>query len=150
MKTINIRKKLYIILLVTFCFTCCINPNNAYASDSTSVSSSSWVEDAFSATKSFLTGEVIDNTGIAGNLLEIFTIIVKAINRILLVVLASVSAIALSLVGIRYIQGISNPGAVGKAKKDLHTVFKAMLYGFGAFFIWRIAMAIVSVIINAF
>ena len=150
MKTFNIIKKLCIILLITFCFTCYINPKNVYASSETSVSSSSWVEDAFGAAKSFLTGDVIDHTGIAGNLLEIFTIIVKAINRILLVVLASVSAIALSLVGIRYIQGISEPGAVKKAKEDLHTVFKAMAYGFGAFFIWRIGMGIVSVIINAF
>ena len=150
MKTINIIKKLSIIFLIVLCFACYISPKNVYASSGSSVTSTSGVDDAFKAAKSFLTGEVVDKTGIGGNLLQIFSLIVKGINRILIIVLASVSAIALSLVGVSYIRGITNPSEVGKAKKNLHTVFTAMAYGFGAFFIWRIAMGIVSIIINTF
>lgn len=115
------------------------------------VTEDSWISDAFSATKSFLSeNNVKDPLGIAGGLLGLFKTLVNIINRVLLVALAGISAIALSIVGIRYMNGFANPGQISRAKDDFRTVFKGMAYGFGAYFIWRIAMSIVSVIIGSF
>ena len=37
-----------------------------------------------------------------------------------------------------------------EATKNLHTVFKGMCIGFGAFIIWRIAMIFVNIILDSF
>lgn len=119
------------------------------ATQESEVTMDSWVEDAFKAARSFLTDDnVTDDLGFAGKLLILARSVINAINRILLVLLAGVSAIALSVVGIRYLYSTASPGQVGQAKKDLHTVFTGMFYGFGAYLIWRIAMSIIILIIN--
>ena len=112
--------------------------------------SESWVSDAFSAASSFFSEDVKDEMGIIEKPLDLFSDLVKAINKILIVALAGISAISLSIVGIRYITSIADPKQQGKAKHDLHKTVKGMAYGFGAFFIWQIAMSIVRLIINSF
>ena len=113
------------------------------------VTMDSWVEEAFKAARNFLTDdEVTDDLGFAGELLILARSVINAINRVLIVLLAGISAIALSVVGIRYLYSTSKPSQVSKARDDLHTVFTGMLYGFGAYLIWRIAMSIVILIIN--
>ena len=76
--------------------------------------------------------------------------LVKAINKVLIVVLAGISAISLAIVGIRYITSVANARQQEKAKNDLHKTFRGMAYGFGAFFIWQIAMSVVRLIIEGF
>ena len=113
-------------------------------------SDDSWVKNAFNAADSFLKEPVKDDLGIANNVLKIFKKIVRAINRILLVALFGLSAISLSVIGIRYMISGNAPHQRENAKKSLHTVLMGMVYGFGAFAIWRIAMSIVSLIIGTF
>lgn len=124
--------------------------------------SDSWLQDAFSAAGDFLTKEDLTTTdihigdstgddgspGIIETMLATFRTIVKALNTILLVVLAGLSIISLAITGIRYImsQGLAEKQVV--AKENLHTVFRGMFFGFGAFFIWKIAMSIVQVVIQ--
>lgn len=122
------------------------DPNENPKTESTD--SGSWVTDAFSAASSFFSENVTDEMGIIEKPLDLFSDLVKAINTILFVILAGISAISLSIVGIRYIVSISRPTEVEKAKKDLHQTVRGMMYGFGAFFIWQIAMSIVGLIIN--
>ena len=110
----------------------------------------SWISDAFSAASSFFSEDVNDEMGIIEKPLNLFSDIVKAINKILIVALAGISAISLSIVGIRYIISIDKPKQQEKAKDDLHTTFRGMAYGFGAFFIWQIAMSVVRLIIESF
>lgn len=112
--------------------------------------SGSWISDAFSAASSFFSEDVNDEMGIIEKPLNLFSDIVKAINKILIVALAGISAISLSIVGIRYIISIDKPKQQEKAKDDLHTTFRGMAYGFGAFFIWQIAMSVVRLIIESF
>ena len=117
-----------------------------------------WLEAAFEAAGKFLTQEELtdtdihlngeENPGIIETILEKFKEIVKALNKILLVVLAGLSTISLAITGVRYIlsQGDANRQVV--AKNNLHTAFKGMFFGFGAFLIWRIAMSIIQVVIT--
>ncbi len=114
----------------------------------TSTSNDDWISDAFKAVKSFFNEDVKDDLGIVATPLDLFRNIVKAINRVLLVFLAGISVISLSIVGIRYLMSTNDAKQKGKAKEALHTTFKGMAFGFGAFFIWRIAMGIVEVIIS--
>ena len=117
----------------------------------TNTDSGAWVSDAFSAASSFFSENVTDEMGIIEKPLNLFSDIVKAINTILIVALAGISAISLSIVGIRYIISIGGkPEQQGKAKHDLHKTIRGMAYGFGAFFIWQIAMGIVKAIVDGF
>lgn len=113
-----------------------------------STSNDDWISDAFNAVKSFFNEDVKDDLGIVATPLDLFRNIVKAINRVLLVFLAGISVISLSIVGIRYLMSTNDARQKGKALGALHTTFKGMAFGFGAFFIWRIAMGIVEVIIS--
>ena len=79
-----------------------------------------------------------------------FKNILQAANRILLVLLAGLSIIALSVTGIRYMMSGALPEQKEIAKQSLHTIFIGMAMGFGAYVIWRIAMSIVTLIIEAF
>ena len=112
--------------------------------------SGSWVSDAFSAASSFFSEDVNDEMGIIEKPLNLFSDLVKAINKILFVVLAGISAISLSIVGIRYFISITKPKQKAKAIEDLHTTFRGMAFGFGAFFIWQLAMGVVHLIIEGF
>lgn len=107
-----------------------------------------WISDAFQAVKSFFNEDVKDDLGIVATPLDFFRSVIKGINRILLVLLAAISSISLAIVGIRYLMSTNSAEQQKKAVKDLHTTFKGMAFGFGAFFIWRIAMGIVEVIIS--
>ena len=109
---------------------------------------SDWISDAFQAVKSFFNEDVKDDLGIVATPLDFFRSVIKGINRILLVLLAAISSISLAIVGIRYLMSTNSAEQQKKAVKDLHTTFKGMAFGFGAFFIWRIAMGIVEVIIS--
>lgn len=122
----------------------------ATGTENSSSDSGSWVSDAFSAASSFFSEDVNDEMGIIEKPLDLFSDLVKAINLVLIVALAGISAISLSIVGIRYIISIANADQKKKAIEDLHTTFRGMAYGFGAFFIWQIAMSIVRLIIKGF
>lgn len=131
-----------IMIFITF-FTIHMN-QIVYASDD-------WVQQAFDAADNFLTDkEVEDNLGIFEDLLVTFRDIIRGVNIVLLVLLAGLSAIALAVVGVKYIMAGDSPHDKEKAKKSLHTVFIGMIYGFGAYVIWTMAMGIINLIIGAF
>ena len=142
------------IFIIAICIILFINIHTiVYAdnqtSSNTSTNSDSWVSDAFEATKSFFSENVTDEMGIIEKPLGLISDGIKAITRIAFVLLAGMSTISLAIVGIRYMASISNPAEREKAIQSLHTTFKGMLYGFGAFFIWRIAMSIVYFILSS-
>ena len=109
-----------------------------------------WVQDAFGDVQSFFGETVEDKTGIASPILNFFSNIIKGINIVLLVVLFGLSAISLSITGVRYIISGSSPGERKVAKDNLKKAFKGMAIGFGAYVIWRVAMGFVNIIIGAF
>lgn len=109
-----------------------------------------WVSKAFSAASTFMTEDTKDFKGILSPTFNLFQNIVKAINRVLIVLLAGISTIALSVTGVRYMASGASPEQRDIAKQSLHTIFIGMAFGFGAFIIWKIAMAIVSIMIAAF
>ena len=111
---------------------------------------SDWVSEAFSATASFLEEPTKDVFGIVNPTFTFFQNIVKAANRILLVLLAGISTIALSVAGVRYMASGASPDEKGKAKNSLRTIFIGMAFGFGAYTIWRIAMAIIQIAFASF
>ena len=91
-----------------------------------------WVQKAFGSAKSFLEEDTT-----------------RALNRILLVALFGISTISLSIIGVKYMTSGGTPHKKEEAKKNLHTLFIGMAYGFGAFIIWRVAMALVGMIIGS-
>lgn len=109
-----------------------------------------WVSKAFSAASTFMKEDTKDFKGILSPAFTFFQNIVKAINRVLIVLLAGISTIALSVTGVRYMASGASPEQRDIAKQSLHTIFIGMAFGFGAFIIWKIAMAIVSIMIAAF
>ena len=131
-------------ILITIFF---INSNSlVYAADD----DGGWVSDAFSAASSFLKEPTKDSFGILNPTFKFFQGIVKAINRVLIVLLAGISTIALSVTGVRYMASGASPEQRDVAKHSLHTIFGGLAFGFGAYVIWRLAMGIVAVIIGAF
>ena len=138
-------KKIVIFLIIVISiFT---SQSFTYAAESKE--NDNWVSDAFSATGKFLNETSEDTIGIKKPF-ELFTNIIKAVNRILIVVLAGLSMIALSVTGIRYILGGNNATQQSNAKSSLKSIFIGMAIGFGAFTIWKIAIAIVKIIIGTF
>ena len=105
---------------------------------------------SFSAASTFMNEPTKDFKGILSPTFTLFQNIVKAINRILIVLLAGISTIALSVTGVRYLASGASPEQRDIAKQSLHTIFIGMAFGFGAFVIWRVAMAIVSIMIASF
>ena len=110
----------------------------------------SWVSEAFSATSTFMNEKATDFKGILSPGFTLFKNIVKGINRVLIVLLAGISTIALSITGVRYLASGASPNQREIAKQSLHTIFLGMAFGFGAFAIWKIAMAIITIMIEAF
>lgn len=120
------------------------------ASESKEQEEESWVKKAFSAASSFMNdSEVNDDLGVVKPVFERFKSIVKSINAILMVLLMGLSIIALSVTGVRYIASGAAPHQKETAKQSLHTIFIGMAIGFGAYVIWRIAMSIVEIMIDA-
>ena len=111
-----------------------------------------WVKDALNKAKEFLNGNIeeTDSDKIVTPVLETVRSIIRGVNNILLVLLATLSAISLSVVGIRYIASGATPIQKRIAIDSLHTVFKGMFIGFGAFIIWRIAMGFVEIVLDSF
>lgn len=138
-------KKIYVpvILLITMFF---ISSNAPVYADG----DGNWVSESFSATSSFLNEPTKDFKGILGGIFSFFQGFVKGSTRILLVLLAGISTIALAITGVRYIASGASPGQREVAKKSLHTIFIGMGIGFGAYIIWKIAMALVKIIIQSF
>ncbi len=136
-------KKIIVSLIVIIMFS--VNTNSlVYATDG------DWVSEAFSAAHKFLNNaNITDDTGIISPFFDQFKSIVKGINRILLVLLAGLSMISLSLIGVRYMLSGASPQQKEEAKRNLHTVFIGMAIGFGAYAIWRIAISIVTIIIGS-
>lgn len=118
----------------------------------TSTSSSTWVQDAFTAANSFFHEDVNNDVAVSIGkpILKQFKNIVRGINSVLLVLLGALSAISISITGVRYMMSPALPEEREKAKHNLKTAFKGMAIGFGAFLIWRISMGIVEIIIQAF
>lgn len=139
-------------LICTICFMSIFSNTFVYAE---TVTENNWVKKAFSAAHSFLTENVeLDGNANApekmvGNMLTVFKDIVKAANKILLVALFGISAISISIIGVRYIISLNDSKAIKEAKEKLHTTFIGMAYGFGAFLIWNIAMSMVTIIIKS-
>lgn len=111
-----------------------------------------WVQDAFNETGSFLNEDftVHDPLRLSNWLLPFFENIIKWINRILLVALFGLSAVALSYCGLQYIITADGPSDKVNARQNIRTTFIGMFYGFGAYAIWGIAMQVIKVIIGSF
>lgn len=136
-------KKIIISIIIVMIFF--INSNSiVYGASDT------WVSEAFQAAHDFINEPTTDDLGIIDPLLKNFKNIVKGINITLLVLLSSLSVISLAVIGVRYIMSGASPHQREIAKQSLHTVFIGMVYGFGAYTIWKIAMGIVELIIGAF
>ena len=139
----NMKKILITINIIILFFICSNSSVYAATSDET------WVQDAFKAARSFMGENPTDTIGISP-LFSLFKDFVRAANRVLLVLLAGISTIALSITGVRYILAGASPDQQKVAKSSLKTIFIGMGFGFGAYVIWRIAMAIVGIFIGAF
>lgn len=137
------KRMLISTIILTIVFLSSSN-THVYASDG------GWVSNAFSAASSFMEEDTKDFKGILSPTFELFKDIVKAINRVLIVLLAGISTIALSVTGVRYLASGASPEQREIAKQSLHTIFIGMAFGFGAFAIWRIAMALVTIMIESF
>lgn len=109
-----------------------------------------WVANSFSAAKEFLEEQTQNSWGIMKPIFDFLKNLIKGANRVLFVALTGLSIIALSIVGVRYIASGASPGQREIAKQSLHTIFIGMAFGFGAFAIWKIAMAIIKIMIGAF
>lgn len=144
------KKKIMTSFIVIIMFFTCSMPTVVRAADG---DDGSWVGNAFQAAYDFLNGTngdlEIEENSIAYKLLTFFTNIVNGINKILIVLLAGLSIISLSIVGVRYILSGAMPKQREDAKHQLHTVFLGMAYGFGAFMIWNIAMSIIRIVLTA-
>ena len=114
------------------------------------VEDKSWVSKAFSAASTFMNEPTKDFKGILSPTFTFFQNVVKMINRVLIVLLAGISTIALSVTGVRYLASGASPEQRDIAKQSLHTIFIGMAFGFGAFVIWQVAMGIVKIIITSF
>ncbi len=130
---------------------------NGTNTSTTNTSEDTWVQDAFSAAAGFLNEDISETDDPANNglgivtpILKTFKGIVKSINTILLVLLAALSTLSLSITGIRYIVCKANPAQEKTARENLHTAFRGMLFGFGAYIIWSVAMGLVQLIIGNF
>lgn len=109
----------------------------------------SWLTEAFSAAKEFLSTDSIEIPHPLDIFLAYGKYLIRGINRVLWVLLAGISAISLSIVGINYILGINSSTQRKKAKEDLHVVIKGMAIGFGALLIFNVAMTIIRIIIES-
>lgn len=138
-------KRIFIITILIMIFVLGSNQTTYAAS-----SNNDWVKNAFSAANKFMKEDATDELKIISPFFRTFQNIVKAANRILLVLLAGLSIIALSVTGVRYMLSGASPQQKEVAKQSLHTIFIGMAMGFGAYVIWRIAMSIVEIIIMAF
>lgn len=110
---------------------------------------STWINDAFAAAREFLSTPSTEVPEDVGKLVTNVKLTIRGINRALWVLLAGISAISLSIVGIRYILGINSADERGKAKDALHKTIRGMIYGFSAILIFNIAMIFVRLIINS-
>lgn len=108
-----------------------------------------WVTDAFSAAKSFINEKPKAQWDWESKGFNTLKDIVKAVNRVLITLLAGLSMLSLTIIGVRYILAGASPEQQQIAKKNLGTLFMGMVYGFGAFIIWNIAMGFVEIIIDA-
>ena len=116
------------------------------------VDTDSWVSDSFHSAKSFIEEKqtVSKKMSFLNDFLKFISNTVKAINYVLIILLGAISIISLAITGVRYIMASGNPEKLQSAKANLHTVFKGMLIGFGAFIIWEISMGIVTLILDTF
>lgn len=110
---------------------------------------STWISDAFAAAKSFLSETSTEIPEEGELLLYNAKMIIRGINRILWVLLGSISAISLSIVGIRYMLGINDPQQRSTAKDSLHKTIRGMALGFSAMLIFNIVMSFVRLIISS-
>lgn len=108
----------------------------------------SFVSEAFEATENFLKEDVEDKDGRITDVFNLIKKIIKAINRLLIIVLGALSMISLTIIGIKYIMSSTTAGRLSEAKKELKTVVIGMAFGFGAYTIWLIGISIVEIIIN--
>ena len=150
-------KNRFFIVILTTVYMFSVFSHMCVFADGDEVTQENWVQKAFAAVFSFLSEDTEldrDSTDLKektiANIFTLVSNVIRGINKILLVVLFGLSSISLSYVGIQYIWARENPGALQKAKNDLKTTFIAMGYGFGAFAIWRIAMAIVRMVLETF
>lgn len=143
-------KKIFISIVLVVVILSIYSNHQVYGKESkdSSEEESTWVSEAFNATSSFLNEETKDTIGISP-LFEMFKNIIKAVNRVLIVFLAGISMIAISLTGIKYVMGGASPQKKEEAKKSLHTIFMGMSLGFGAFFIWKVVITIINIVIES-
>ena len=108
----------------------------------------SFVSEAFKATDEFFNEKVEDDDGRITDVFNLIKKIIKAINRVLIIVLGALSMISLAMIGIKYIMSSTTAGRLSEAKKQLKTVVIGMAFGFGAYTIWMIGIYIVEIIIE--
>jgi len=140
-------KRIFILIAITLSLLVILQPVVYGANDD-----GTWIRDAFRAVYSFLTEDIssLNTFGAGDRLIDFFTTIIKWVNTILVVTLFSISAIALSYNGVKYILASDNPNELSNVKKNFRTILTGMAYGFGAWTIWGIAMKIVTLIIKSF
>lgn len=137
------KKIFFSIIIITIIFSN-FNQTIVYAASS----KNTWVKDAFTASNKFLKENPKEVFGFENDLFKIFKNIIKAINLVLIVLLFAISAIALSVIGIKFIASGDAPHKRKEAEDNLHTAIIGMAYGFGAYTIWVIAMQIVTMLIE--
>ncbi len=140
-------KKIIISLIMVVLLTC--SQSFTYAADA-STANDNWIQDAFSATDTFLKEKDVKDTIGITKPFYLFKNFIRGLNRTLIVALSGLSIIALSITGIRYILGGNNADQQTIAKKSLKTIFIGMAIGFGAFTIWKIAISIVDIVMGTF
>ena len=138
-------KKIKIFLLTVLLIAC--SQSFSYADGK--ASEGTWVQDAFTASDTFLKEDTVDTIGIS-KVFTLFKNMIKTANKVLIVALAGLAIIALAITGVKYIVGGANPNAQEEAKGSLKTIFIGMVIGFGAFTIWKIAVSIINIIIGTF
>ncbi len=151
-------KKIYISILIIILFSVLFIKNSyaiqSYSTTMTDTGSNpdvdnSWLTDAFSAAKEFLSSESEEIPHPLDNYLTYGKYLIRGINRVLWVLLAGISAVSLTIVGIKYIWGINSSTIRKEAVKDLHVVIRGMAIGFGALLIFNIAMSIIRIIVES-
>lgn len=111
----------------------------------------SFVSEAFRATGDFFKEDLPeDDVGIiTDSMLYFIKRGIQAFNRILIVALAGIGAIAFALSGIKYFISVSDPKKLKEARDTLNITLRGLGFGFGAFIIWEVAMGVVNLIIDA-
>ena len=141
-------KKLFILIIIIL--ICILVPNHNSLCTTQASIDEHWVDKAFHSVSNFFKEDFskVDILKLDNWFVPIISTVLKMINRVLIVALFGLSAIALSYCGIQYIFHADNPANQNDVRNNIRTTFIGMGYGFGAYIIWYIAMQIVQAILG--